>query len=344
MKLRIADRILVCVAGLILLACCAGILCQMFFGINVVDYATRAFASESFQVRAALIGLAVVLLLVGVYCVFVLFRHRKRKDRFVLQKYDGGELAISLRALENMVYKCLDQHEELKTQHLYLENRKDGLLIKIRGQVAGGISIPLTVEALQKQIRQYVTACSGVEIKGIRVQIESSGEDAKNAPFAIAAPAAQSLLHEAQEPPKAEETVSGGAAAEQPEVPAAPVVPSVAETPMPEMDEEDERALHQRLFSSVPEPCIVPEPPADQPETEEGSNEADPAPADAEPAEETPADEGNETEAEIGEEELPEENGDSPREADQDFVDSLKAFDDAVTGNDMKEAENDEKL
>ena len=41
---------------------------------------------------------------------------------------------------------------------------------------------------MQKQIKQYVTACSGVEIKGVRLLIESSGEDATDAPFLIEPP------------------------------------------------------------------------------------------------------------------------------------------------------------
>ena len=341
MKLRIADRILVALAGLLLLAGCAGIVAQMFFGVNLIGTATKAFSNDSFQVRMILIGAAVILFLLGVYCVLVLFRHRKRSDRFVLQKNEGGEIAISVKALENMVQKCLEQHEELTVQSTHLENRKDGLLIRLRGTVAGGVSIPLTVEALQKQIRQYVTACSGVEIKGIRVQIDASGEDAKNAPFAIAAPASRPLLHEAAE--KEQKIESAGA-----EAPAAPQTePSAA--PLP--DNDDERPLHQRLFSPRPEPCIVPEPPADEAledrtdeEPEEETQKTDPEDAqngeaaypehsdeglaDGEPAHEENPDDS---------EELQEDAGKSSSGADPEYLESLKAFDQILTGEKKEE-------
>ena len=384
MRLRIADRILVAVAGLLLLAACAGIVAQMFFSVDLVSLAVRAFSSEAPQVRWGLIGLAAVLLLLGAYCVMVLFRHRRRKDKFILQKNDSGELAISIKALENMVRKCIDQHQELDIQHLYLENRKDGLLIRLRGSVAGGISIPLTVEALQKQIRQYVTACSGVEIRGVRVQIESSGEDAADAPFAIAAPAAKPLLKEpAPEPvpcPGAEEPVPVPVA--EPEPAAAPAETEQETRPAPPEPvilipaEEDDRPLHQRLFSAEPEACIVPEPPAEpeaaawekpepenaaaaecapeapeMPETEETASggmtdfaEPDEAGAETEPAGETaeepveeaeqpeePAEEENAEESE--EPENPEEPSDAERpKADPEFLASLSAFDQIVTG------------
>ncbi|MBQ3706260.1 MAG: alkaline shock response membrane anchor protein AmaP [Clostridia bacterium] len=270
MRLRIADRILVCVAGILLLACFAGIVAQMFFGADLIGLATRLFTSESIQAKAILIGAALILLLLGIYCVLVLFRHRKRKDKFILQKNEGGELAISINALENMVQKCLDQHPELDVQKLYMENRKDGLLIRIRGGAAGGISIPLTVETLQKKIRQYVTACSGVEVKGIRVQIESSGEDAKDAPFAIAAPASKPLLGEKEEPPKPAvkpEEVRPAVyepVSEAPAVSAAPAPVAQERHQIPEMEEDDDRPLHQRLFSPKQEACIVPEPPEEK--------------------------------------------------------------------------------
>ena len=278
MRLRVADRILVALAGLLLIACCGAILAQMFFGVDLVAVASRVFSSESFRTRAALIALSLFLLLLGLYCLFVLFRHRRRKDKFILQKNDNGELAISLKALENMVQKCLDQHPEIHVQHQQMENLKDGLLIRLRGSVAGGISIPLTVEALQRQIKQYVTACSGVEVKGIRVQIEASDKDAKDAPFAIEGPSPKPLLKEENRPAaEAEQTVTPApapaevsAAVPEPAPFAAPAPAAEAprterpvSTPAPQemIPEEDDRPLHQRLFSPKEEPCIVPAPP-----------------------------------------------------------------------------------
>ncbi|MBR2664373.1 MAG: alkaline shock response membrane anchor protein AmaP [Clostridia bacterium] len=279
MKLRIADRILVACAGLLLLAACAGLVAQLFFGADLVSLAVRAFSSESASVRWILIGIAVILLLLGLYCLLVLFRHRKKKDRFVLQKNESGELAISLKALQNMIQKCVDQHEEIQVQHMDLEVKKDGLLIQIRGAIAGGISIPLTVENMQKQIHQYVTACSGVDIKSIRVQIDESGKDAADAPFAIAAPTAKPLLKDTEENTAHKEPVEAYVSAppyeaqeEQKQTeestptmeehaPTTPVPPASYET---EIEEEDERPLHQRIFSPTVEPCVYPEPPTEE--------------------------------------------------------------------------------
>ena len=320
MKIRILDRILVAIAGLLVLAGCAALTAQLFFNKNVVAWAGRMLADESLRIWL-IIALALLLIL-GVYCVMILFRHRNRHDKFVMQKTENGELSISLKAMESMVQKCLDPHKELNVQSVRLENQKGGLLIRIRGTVAGGVSIPLTVDALQQQIKQYVTACSGVEVKDIRVQIESSGPEAKESLYAIEAPTARALPSSGVKEEKPAEQ-AGEKAAEitdeeletiaakipKPE-PAeaenkeeteetAMVVPEAAVAAAEQLkkeapEEDDDRPMHQRLFSSYEEPCVMSMPPekeemkeAAAEETEKAVEEAAEIKAEEKPEEET---------------------------------------------------------
>ena len=286
MKIRVLDRILVALAGLLMLAGCAALAAQLFFGKDVIGWVTKILTNE--QYRIWLIIALALLVIIACYCILMLFRHRGRRDKFVMQKTENGELSISLKAMENMVQKCLDPHKELTVQGVRLENQKGGLLIRIRGTVAGGVSIPLTVDALQQQIKQYVTACSGVEVKDIRVQIETSGPDAKESLFAIEAPTARALpggSNSKEEKPKEKKEDEEPAQMTQEEVEqvmaempaplpsdaedAAPVVEvSAAAAAAAEMlkneapQEEDDRPIHQRLFSNPEEPCVMPMPPA----------------------------------------------------------------------------------
>ena len=307
MKIRILDRILVAIAGLLVLAGCAALTAQLFFNKNVVAWAGRLLADES--LRIWLIVALALLVVLGVYCVLILFRHRSRHDKFVMQKTENGELSISLKAMESMVQKCLDPHKELNVQSVRLENQKGGLLIRIRGTVAGGVSIPLTVDALQQQIKQYVTACSGVEVKDIRVQIESSGPEATESLYAIEAPTAralpssgvkeekpaetveekdeeitpeelESIAAEIPKPEPAEAEGDGEAESAEPAV----VVPEAAVAAAEQLkkeapEEDDDRPMHQRLFSSYEEPCVMPMPPE---EIKEAADEAEKAVEDAE--------------------------------------------------------------
>ena len=286
MKIRILDRILVAVAGLILIMACAGLVAQVFFGVDVAGTVTGVLSVDTTPRKILLGFVAAILLILGVYCLSVLFRHPSGKDRFILQKLENGDLAISLETLETMVRKCVEQHEEIKTESIRLENERDGLLITIRGIVAGGVSIPLTVDNMQKQIKQYVTACSGVEIKGVRVQIESTGEDATDAPFLIEPPArlpkgteevkteeipetsaaeAATLSEKTEEVPAAETSATSDSAA------AAAL--AAAESMKNSYDfEEDDRPIHQQLFSTQEEPCIMPLPPENLVNSEEDTS------------------------------------------------------------------------
>ena len=279
MRIRILDRILVALAGLALVAACAGLVAQVFFNVDVIGFVTQLLKAETSTQKVILGAIAGALLIIGLYCLLMLFRHRRRKDKFVLQKLESGDLAISLKTVETMVQRCMEQHSEIRTEGIRLENQRDGLLIRIRGTVAGGVSIPLTVDNLQKQVKRYVTACSGVEVKGIRIQIESSGEDAKDALFAIDPPGGN-LLPKGSEPGR-EAAPAQPAPAADPEVPAekesAP--PAEAEKPEPreqdaaaaamaaaaslmnEVEIDDDRPIHQQLFSVQEEPCIMPLPP-----------------------------------------------------------------------------------
>ena len=320
MKIRILDRILVAFAGLLMLASCAALAAQLFFGKDVIGWAAKVLANE--QYRIWLIIAMALLVILACYCILMLFRHRGHRDKFVMQKTENGELSISLKAMENMVQKCLDPHKELTVQGVRLENQKGGLLIRIRGTAAGGVSIPLTVDALQQQIKQYVTACSGVEVKDIRVQIESSGPDAKESLFAIEAPTARALPGgsnakeekpnetKEEEPAQMTQEEVEQVLAEMPApLPsdaedAAPVVEvSAAAAAAAEMlkneapQEEDDRPIHQRLFSNPEEPCVMPMPPAaeeaESKEPEELKNkEEKPAGAEAKEAPQDKKEEG----------------------------------------------------
>ena len=285
MKIRVLDRILVALAGLLMVVGGVALAAELFFGKNVSGKVSQWLADGNNRVFIIIAGILIIV--IGVYCVLLLFRHRGKSGKFIMQKTESGELAISLDALGSMVQKCLDQHQELSAQAVELENEKGSLVVTIRGTVAGGISIPLTIDTLQQQVKQYVTACSGVEVKDIRVEVVSSGPDAKDAPFAIEAPAAIGLLKGPVETlselpgtesgenadntatEQAEKAIPEASAAEsvqaEDELSAAAAAAALVMDHAPA--EEDDRPMHQRLFSTVEEPCVMPMPPKDLEET-----------------------------------------------------------------------------
>ena len=191
MKIRIADRILVALAGLILLLLAVILLDQTLLPMGVTAWLQQLATPVSTQPSHALyitavIACVAVLALLGLYCLGMLFRHQKKSKRgFVMQQTECGELSISVRAIEGLVQKCVDRHEEIHVMSTSLDTTRDGLVIRLRIGLAGGVNIPLAVAALQKQIKQYVTSCSGVDVKEVKVQVETSSKG-KDSPYTVA--------------------------------------------------------------------------------------------------------------------------------------------------------------
>lgn len=170
MRLRFGKRLLTGIAGLLIL----------LFGVYLLIVATGLFtpridlvveAAPLWQ-RVALIVGAVLLCALGVAEMGILF-HRRRDKGFVMQHTELGDMSISMNALDTMVCKCVEQHKELCVKSTTIDRAKEGIDIEIRILLETGVNIPLTVNALQKQIKQYITSCSGVEVNTVKVLVET---------------------------------------------------------------------------------------------------------------------------------------------------------------------------
>lgn len=275
MKIRIADRLLVALAGLVLLALCASVVAQVFFQVPLTDYLASALATPGQAAAVVIVAVVAMLLIIGVYCVCLLFRHRKGKRGFVTQQTENGELSIAVKAMEGLVHQCVECHPEMELLGVSLEPGKDGVTVKLRINLASGVSIPLAVGALQKQIRTYVTSCSGVDVKEVCVQVETTSELATDSPYAVPGLMANppALLREGDK----------------------------SASSRPGEEERDERPIHQRLFGHDAQPSTVPTPPVEEapaqaePEAEaadlsEAENSPDETPEPEENVEETVTD------------------------------------------------------
>ncbi len=263
MKIRIADRILVALSGLVTLAVAAEIAIRLFFRGAVYDtvaqWAGQWMAANGLVGMLCAAAVVLALALLGFYCLGMLVRHEKRRRGFVLQQTETGELSISVKAIEGLVQKCLDRHEEVQSVAIALEPGREGLTIRLRMGLTSGVNIPLAVSALQRQIKQYVTSCSGVDVKEVKVQVETATAKGESQAFAV-----HELPDEVKPLPRVE--------VETPEKSMNPIGPEDAD----EAPQKDRRPLHQRLFGRSEEPVTVMPPPAPQ-EASEPEETAPPA-------------------------------------------------------------------
>ncbi|MBQ9264640.1 MAG: alkaline shock response membrane anchor protein AmaP [Clostridia bacterium] len=255
----------------------------------------------------------ILLIVFGGYLFAFPHTYSARRHDFIVQQTDNGELRIAVKAIENLVQKCVDMHEEIQLDSMKIRNAREGVSVDLGISLANNISIPLAVASLQKQIKQYLVASSGIEVKEVRVSVETAGgEVSEAADLSYMEPAAEQAQEKAPdktleknaeqksklplhqrifgkpeqaanmpEPPKDVETMEPAAEASAQPIPEA-VEESAHETPVEENPmEETEETLDQEVQEPVPEEAEETKEPAETEETEEASPLAQEEPMDA---------------------------------------------------------------
>lgn len=216
MKFRISDRFLLFLGGVLAILSGAALIVAglQFLGVFAESIPLGA--------RVGIIVWGVLLIALGVYLITFPRRYAAGRKEFVVQRTDNGELRIAVKAIQSLVQKCIDLHEEIQLKSMQIINSREGVVVDLNVSLANNISIPLAVASLQKQIKQYLAASSGIEVKEVRVSVESTEDD-----------------------PSMFELREDEEAAEPEKAPA----------------KEKKAPLHRRLFGTQDQPATVPEPP-----------------------------------------------------------------------------------
>jgi len=178
-----------------LLSLCAAIaavaLCAGKLPFEPLIRAIERAAVLDVKARVALAVLAVLFVLIAVLLVAVVLPgKRRRSSSFAIQKNENGTVRISLKALDALVQKCLNQHAELKVVTSSLFSDEESIRVDVHITLQSDISMPLAISALQKQIKKYLEACSGVMVQEVRVFVDNTtpaNEDTVRSPYAIPA-------------------------------------------------------------------------------------------------------------------------------------------------------------
>lgn len=252
MKLKFWDRMVLFFGSLLILI--SGIV------LVIIGLQIQGVIAESMPTwcRIVCIACGALSFLFGCYLLMLPWKYNKlHKNEFVVQRTDNGELRIAVKAIENLVQKCIDLHPEVRILKMNIQNDRDGVLVDLNISLANNISIPLAVASLQKQIKQYLAASAGIEVSEVRVSVETAQMEADPASYL-------------EQEESAEAEAKPEKASEAPPAKKAP--------------------LHQRLFGKQDQPATVPEPPRqeaedaekEQPEAEtEPEEESETEPADA---------------------------------------------------------------
>lgn len=185
MRFKVFDRMLAALSGLLIVA--LG-LATIVLGTGLLPAIDFSFLNGPFEIwqKIAIIGGGVVLVLLGLHGLHMLFRRRYGKN-FIVQRTDMGDMSIAISALHNMVNKCVEQHQEICVKKIDINRVRGGITVDLKILLANGINIPLTANVLQKQIKQYITSCSGIDVHEVRVQVGTSDKAVKGKKKPVAA-------------------------------------------------------------------------------------------------------------------------------------------------------------
>ena len=184
--------------------------------------------------RLCIMGVALGLCALGIHGLSLLFHSRKEKG-FIMQQTELGNMSISMQAMENMVKRCVDTHEDLKITRSSIRRVRDGVVVDVRVSMADGMNIPLAINSLQKQIKHYITSCSGVDVREVRVMVETN-------------------VHQQ---PKHAELMSP----EQVGLEAIASAQAAQEASAEASEQSEKEPLHQRIFKTEEKEQFVPPPP-----------------------------------------------------------------------------------
>ncbi|MBE5782363.1 MAG: alkaline shock response membrane anchor protein AmaP [Clostridiales bacterium] len=233
MKMKLWDRVILFLGALLCLGAGA------WLAVDGIAWMLNTADSMAMWVRAAKAALGVITVLFSLYLLAFPRKLAYRKRDFVVQHTDTGELRIAVKAIENLVQKCIDMHDEIQVDTMRIKNSRDGVTVDMSIALANNIAIPLAVSSLQKQIKQYLVASSGIEVKEVRVSVITTQSGVGESPYLV------------------------NSDEEQKEQASAPA-----------QQEKKKAPLHQRLFRRGDQAVTVPEPPLEKEEMPAAAEEA----------------------------------------------------------------------
>lgn len=293
MKKNIPVRILTALGGLLLLALAAAVVAEGFFRVPVTATVGAFMASRRvLAVLLKIVSTLALLILAGAAIICALPRRKPAQATSIMQKSDHGAFGITINAIEKMVLACAKKHPEIIRTDVSVREIREGIVILMNVEQAGGVSIPLSISLLQKQVSEYVKGRTGLEVMEVRVMVDNASDDHVASEFEVNDPVDRSagarteerepmvevlrqIAEMTQQAPAEEHTEPEAAPIELDEVASASeqldeIVP--VQQAEPEVFADEEKPLHQRVFGAEEEPITVAMPPEMQP---------------AEPAEET---------------------------------------------------------
>lgn len=183
MKLKVWHRIALFIGALLCLA--VGVV-LVIAGVQFNEIPLRAENEGFFSINRLLIFvMGAITLVFGGFTLTLPGKMKASRGGFVLQKTSSGEMRISVQAIESIVHKSISEYKEIKKKAMAIQPVKDSVVINLSLDLADNINIPLAVESLQKHITKHVRAATGIEVKEVRILVDSADTIVGDSPYLV---------------------------------------------------------------------------------------------------------------------------------------------------------------
>lgn len=255
MKMKVIDRILLgAYAFVSALALIALLVCVVSSG------AAMYLVNLGFGSRIILCVLLAALIAGAIYLIMLSFRPEGSapSSSASVQESNEGSVRVSVRAMETLARRAIEQTEGVLDSKLRIINHEDSVRVEIDIAIGIETHVPVVTAMLQRNVKGIVEEFSGIAVREVVVLVT---EIRNNASAALPAPKDEQMKQVVIVPEQVEHETEEPAAEE--------VAEAVAEEPNEEATEAEEPAEEP-----VTEEPIAQEPAAEEPEAEEPAEEA----------------------------------------------------------------------
>ena len=189
MKMKLSDRLILQIGGIATLL--TGVF-SLIGGVVLLKYCTYEHILLEI-LPYLLFAFGIFGCLDGVFDILLPRRYHPGRRAFISQHTEHGEMRIAVSAVENLILRCVETHKEVKVIAMQISNRRGAVSVDLCVAVNGNISIPHAVEQIQMQIKRYLAASSGIELREVGVSVERTEGDEFELPVEPLAQAAEMM-------------------------------------------------------------------------------------------------------------------------------------------------------
>lgn len=196
--MKFIDRLIFIIVGILFVALAAGCVLLAVNFISISDII--AFIGKiriDITEQAILFVAAAVLLIFGLKIVFA--RPKKIKiAAYTIRKSDDGDVAVSLKAIENTIKLAVAHYKEIKDVKLKVTANDAGISISAKLAIPTGVVLPELLDSFKVYLKEFVETHTGAPVHKIRfIATEFKPVDPDNERKKMAAKAAKAAKESA---------------------------------------------------------------------------------------------------------------------------------------------------